>query len=48
MKRTMTLAIFMAVCAFSAQAQIIVDSLGKVGVGATTPSTSGKLKVYCL
>lgn len=42
MKRTMTLAIFMAACAIGAQAQLEVDSLGDVGIGATTPSTFGK------
>ena len=43
MKRIMTLAIFMAVCAIGAQAQLEVDSLGNVGIGTT--ASNYKLKI---
>ena len=43
MKRIMTFAIFMAVCAISAKAQLEVDSLGNVFVG--TNITDGRLNV---
>ncbi len=37
MKRTTLFAILMAFCAIGAQAQLVVDSLGYVGIGTNTP-----------
>ena len=38
MKRILSIAILMAVCAISAQAQLVVDSTGNVGIGTDAPT----------